>query len=163
MLYGVLRAAIFSNIAMTFNFMMTFLFIDINFWPYVNCINCMSVVCIPTLVCIVKGVRFGSRHTTGTRRQRAYTVSRRPSSRDSEEIDNAHTSAGNNAHTSTKHLLHFMQFSTVVYLLTCFFFLDFWCSSHLQEINSFKIVYLFTDRVNTLASPPSLASLGSSE
>ncbi|XP_026781199.2 von Willebrand factor A domain-containing protein 5B1 [Pangasianodon hypophthalmus] len=38
------------------------------------------------------GVRFGSRHTTGTRRQRAYSVGRKRSSRESEEIDDTHTS-----------------------------------------------------------------------
>ncbi|XP_053343169.1 von Willebrand factor A domain-containing protein 5B2 [Clarias gariepinus] len=40
------------------------------------------------------GVHFGSRHTAGSRRQRAYSVGRRPSSRDSEEIDDPHTSTG---------------------------------------------------------------------
>ncbi|XP_035383835.1 von Willebrand factor A domain-containing protein 5B2 [Electrophorus electricus] len=42
------------------------------------------------------GVRFGSRHSTGVRRQRAQSVGlgHRPSSRDSEETDNIHTSIG---------------------------------------------------------------------
>ncbi|KAL6454914.1 hypothetical protein MHYP_G00366480 [Metynnis hypsauchen] len=43
---------------------------------------------------IEHGVRFGSRRSTSSRRQRAYSVGlgRRPSNRDSEEIDDIHTS-----------------------------------------------------------------------
>ncbi|XP_060762020.1 von Willebrand factor A domain-containing protein 5B1 [Neoarius graeffei] len=51
------------------------------------------------------GVRYGSRHTTGTRRWRAYSVGRRPSSRDGKEMDDTQTSTDRENTPASPHSL----------------------------------------------------------
>ncbi|XP_058274626.1 von Willebrand factor A domain-containing protein 5B1 isoform X1 [Hemibagrus wyckioides] len=51
------------------------------------------------------GVRFGSRHTSGTRSQRAYSVGHRPSSADSREIEDSHNSIDRENTSSSPHSL----------------------------------------------------------